>query len=532
MSESNSRFIKHAPCNSPDCSSSDGMAVYSDHTHCFACGKTVQFNQERQKGTSSRPLPPMKEILFEDFEEYRSLEKRTLELYSINIKQGHVVFQYRNENGHFCAQKIRAIEPDENGKRKTMWRGVKKEAVGFGMHLANPAKHDKLVICEGELDAPSVFQSFGGKIAAISVPDGAQSSPAFVRKHLDKFLEFKTIVIATDNDGPGDEAANKIMELFEPGRVRRAILPKKDSNEVLQTLGSLALKDAIDAAKEIRPDGIKSASAYAGLVLRPPDRTATDCCFVGWNKMSPFYDNQLIVLIAGSGQGKSFFARNLALGLMYGGHKVGWIGLEETAEESVFRFVGMAAGMQLHNKQSYADLTEDDMARIKQADKFITQSGQLELFDHFGSIDENTILNRMNYMVRSLGCKFMFLDHLTIISSGLAQDTRQVDSLVTKIRQFIAGTKCTVFAISHLNRSGDKNFENGDVPELHNIRSSHSIVQLADTIWALGRKRGSNKTESHCLKNRMSGRTGYAGSFQFDEHTQTLNETWDDPAFQ
>ena len=530
---SGSKFLKHAPCNNPDCNSSDGMAVFSDgHTHCFVCGQTVQPDQETKEAAPSQHLPPMKKILFEDFEEYRGLEKRTLNLYDIGIKSGHTVFQYRDANGQICAQKIRAIKPDENGKRKTMWMGEKKRALGFGMHLANPAKHQKLVICEGELDAPSVFQVFDGRIAAVSVPDGAQSSPGFVRKHLDKFLEFKVIIVATDNDGPGDEAANKIMELFEPGRVRRAILPKKDSNEVLQELGSLALKDAIEAAREIRPDGIKPASDFAGLVLKPPDRTATDCCFVGWNKMCPFFDNQLIVLIAGSGQGKSFFARMLALGLMYGGLKVGWIGLEETAEEAVFRFVGMAAGIQLHARQTYADLSEEQLAKIKQADKFITQSGQLELFDHFGSLDENTILNRMNYMVRSLGCKFIFLDHLTIISSGLAQDTRQVDSLITKIRSFIAGTKCTVFAISHLNRSGDKNFENGDVPELHNIRSSHSIVQLADTIWALGRKRGSNKTESHCLKNRMLGRTGYAGSFEFDENTQTLNETWDDPDFQ
>ena len=530
---SGSKFLKHAPCDDPDCNSSDGMAVFSDgHTHCFVCGKTTQPDQAEKKAAPSKPLPPMRKILFEDFEEYRGLDKRTLGLYDIGLKAGHTVFQYRDANGQFCAQKIRAIEPDENGKRKTMWQGEKKRAVGFGMHLANPAKHQKLVICEGEIDAPSVFQAFDGKVAAISVPDGAQSSPGFVRKHLDKFLEFSIIVVATDNDGPGDEAANKIMELFEPGRVRRAILPKKDSNEVLTELGSLALKDAIEAAKEIRPDGIKPASEFAGLVLRPPDRVATDCCFVGWNKMTPFFDNQLVVLIAGSGQGKSFFARTLALGLMYHGLKIGWIGLEETAEEAVFRFVGMAAGIQLHARQTYADLTEEQMSKIKQADKFITQSGQLELFDHFGSIGEQVILNRMNYMVRSLGCRFIFLDHLTIISSGLAQDTRQVDSLITKIRSFIAGTKCTVFAISHLNRSGDKNFENGDVPELQNIRSSHSIVQLADTIWALGRKRGSNKTESHCLKNRMLGRTGYAGSFEFDEITQTLHETWDDPDFQ
>ena len=134
-------------------------------------------------------------------------------------------------------------------------------------------------------------------------------------------------------------------------------------------------------------------------------------------------------------------------------------------------------------------------------------------------------------MVMSLGCQHIYLDHLTIIGSGLAQDTRQLDSLITKIRSFIAATKCTVFAISHLNRSSSgENFENGSSPELHNIRGSHGIVQLSDTIWALSRKRGEHTTHSQCLKNRMLGRTGYAGSFHFDEQTQSLNHTWEDQA--
>jgi hypothetical protein len=214
---------------------------------------------------------------------------------------------------------------------------------------------------------------------------------------------------------------------------------------------------------------------------------------------------------------------------MENGIKCGWIGLEETADEAIFRFVGMAAGIQLHARQNYLDLTPDQMKAIEQADKFVTGSGNLELFDHFGSLDEDVILQRMNYMVRSLGCQHIYLDHLTIISSGLAQDTRHLDSLITKIRSFIAATKCTVFAISHLSRQQGQNFENGDVPELQAIRSSHSIVQLADTIWALGRKRGSNDTTSHCLKNRMLGRTGYSGHFTFEEKTQSLTHRWVDP---
>ena len=244
-----------------------------------------------------------------------------------------------------------------------------------------------------------------------------------------------------------------------------------------------------------------------------------------------FYDNQLIILIAGSGVGKSTFARALALHDMERGIKVGWIGLEETAEEAVFRFVGMASGIQLHARQSYAGLSDDELQRIAQADRFVTGSGSLELFDHFGSLDENTILQRMSYMVRSLGCQHIYLDHLTIVGSGLAQDTRHLDALITKIRSFIAATKCTVFAISHLNRTSSqtKNMEDGGTPELHDIRGSHSIVQLADTIWALSRKRGTNLTHSHCLKNRMLGRCGYAGSFEFDEGTQHLEQKWEPP---
>jgi len=52
---------------------------------------------------------------------------------------------------------------------------------------------------------------------------------------------------------------------------------------------------------------------------------------------------------------------------------------------------------------------------------------------------------------------------------------------------------------------------------------------LADTIWALSRKRGTDVLHSFCLKNRMLGRQGYAGSFEFSEHTQQLRQLWDDP---
>lgn len=521
---SESRFLGHGPCT---CGSSDGLAIYTDHTYCFVCNAYTKAEGE-ERPTRSNHLPPMTTLTIEAWkdESYRGLSKRVLEQYGVLRTADGIVFQYRDQAGKIIAQKFRSED------KRISWKGDAKSVVGFGSHLANPGHHDAIAICEGELDAPSVYAATNGKVVGISVPNGAQSAAAWVRKHLDQFNQFKTVYIATDNDEPGEAAASALVELFEAGQVRRVVFPRKDANDTLQELGGQAVKESIYAAKQLRPDGIKPASAYEGIVLKPAKRTAVNCAFAWWNQKTPFYDNQLIVLIAGSGIGKTTFARALALHDMENGIKVGWIGLEETADEAIFRFVGMAAGLQLHARQTYAGLTDQQLQDIAQADKFVTGSGMLELFDHFGSLDENVILQRMNYMVRSLGCQHIYLDHLTIIGSGLAQDVRQLDALITKIRSFIAATKCTVFAISHLNRGSSqvKNMEDGGVPELHDIRGSHSVVQLADTIWALGRKRGTQMTHSYCLKNRMLGRCGYAGSFVFDEETQALEQRWEDQA--
>ena len=47
-----SEFVKHLPCTS--CTSSDGMALYSDgHTHCFVCNTTTRSDGNSVVATSS-----------------------------------------------------------------------------------------------------------------------------------------------------------------------------------------------------------------------------------------------------------------------------------------------------------------------------------------------------------------------------------------------------------------------------------------------------------------------------------------------
>ena len=52
--ESNSQFIKHAPCK--HCPSSDAVAVYADgHGHCFSCDWTGTYEAAVKTNGSSKP---------------------------------------------------------------------------------------------------------------------------------------------------------------------------------------------------------------------------------------------------------------------------------------------------------------------------------------------------------------------------------------------------------------------------------------------------------------------------------------------
>ena len=42
----------------------------------------------------------------------------------------------------------------------------------------------------------------------------------------------------------------------------------------------------------------------------------------------------------------------------------------------------------------------------------------LYLYDHFGSLECNTLLAKMEYMRTSLGCDVIYLDHISIVISG------------------------------------------------------------------------------------------------------------------
>ena len=155
----------------------------------------------------------------------------------------------------------------------------------------------------------------------------------------------------------------------------------------------------------------------------------------------------------------------------------------------------------------------------------------LHLYDGFGSFDPDVIYNRIEYLASGLDTKIIFLDHLSILLSGLDGDERRmIDTTMTRLRSLVERTGIAMFLVSHLRRtSSDVNHEEGARVTLGQLRGSASIAQLSDACIALERDQQSGPergtTTVRVLKNRYSGETGVACELTYDLQTCKFNET-------
>ena len=49
-------------------------------------------------------------------------------------------------------------------------------------------------------------------------------------------------------------------------------------------------------------------------------------------------------------------------------------------------------------------------------------TGRLYFYDSFGSLDNDSLVSKIRYFANGLGCKYIFLDHLSIVVSEFASE--------------------------------------------------------------------------------------------------------------
>lgn len=529
---------KELPC--PSCSSSDAYNIQDNGWgHCFSCGVNVppsgtakgDLPEPLSKPDKTRPpLSPLPEV-FRPFIE-RGLRKETIERYKVTVGKDDSDFQAKyplfTVEGEHVANKVR-LEKKETAKRKpfTQEGDPTNPNIGlFGRH-AFPAGSAKFItVVEGQDDAMAAFQIMGSKYPVVSV-HSASTAERDVRKDFEYLNSFDNIVFVFDNDEPGRKAAKACAGSgFPLGKVKVLTLRRhKDANDYLLAKATEEFTREWWQAPVFKPDGLflGSEEALWKKVIDRKESFTVPYPFKGLNDLAfGLRLSELVVVTADTGVGKTSILKHFEHAILTNkeaqekNYGVGFLHFEEPNGDTALGLLS------IHNSTPYhipgVDRPENE---LRKAYDDLLNNDRVVIWDHFGSNSVDAVLDKVRHMA-ALGCKYIVVDHLSIIVSDQAGDERkQLDEITTKLKTITMELDLAVIAVIHTNRAGQ-------------IRGTAGVEQLANIVMRLERNKTDpsewrrNITKVTVEKNRFCGYTGPAAYLWYNKDTARLTELEDE----
>jgi len=539
METNDNGFIKyHMPC--PLCSSSDAVSINKDGSaYCFSCQEYIkEYNMETQEiqSTKSTNEYEVKDYLKQsNYAEIidRNIKEQTCKRYGVTVKMDSIgnitnhYYPYHDKQGAKIATKTRYTKLKEFSLQ-----GNTKLSGLFGEHLFTKNKY--IIITEGELDALSAYQMFKTdryETPVVSIKNGITSAVKDIKGSLDWLEQFENVIINFDNDEQGREGALKVAELFSPGKCKILHLPEgyKDASDCLTQNKIQVYTKAFWDAKIYAPDGIINANILFDAITKPTLKSFVQYPFEGMNKITyGIRPSELITFTAGSGLGKTQVMREVVHHMIKSTEdNIGLLMLEETPVITSKGLMSIEANQRLHLPDVH--VSKEEMKTYFDA---TVGTGRVFMFDHFGSNSIDNIVSRVRYLAKGLDCKYIIIDHVSIIVSDQSHgdERRALDEIMTRLRTLVQETGVAMIVVSHLRRPDGKGHEEGAATSLSQLRGSASIGQLSDMVIGLERDAQNadpeirNTTRVRVLKNRFAGLTGPCCDLQYDVDTGRLKE--------
>lgn len=496
----------HLPCE--DCGSSDALALYDDHTYCYSC-ETFKWNDDYKQ--QDKNVYKMETNL--QHKPFRGLSEETVKFFGVTVSSDNNThhYPYYDANNNIVGTKVRNVI-----NKNFFSQGDIKDAGLFGQNLfRNTGKY--ITICEGEVDAMSAYQMLGSKWSVVSIKNGGQSAVRDVKKNFEYLDSFDNVVICFDNDEVGRTASEKVAQLFSPRKAKIVPLVEKDANDYLQ---KNKIKDFVNAwwnAKNYVPDGILASSSLISSLAETDETQSISYPWSGLNRITDgMREGEMVVVTAETGVGKTSFLREICHYLLKNTkERIGTLFLEETPKISSVGLASMEADIPAHKFKTVLEPKDRE-----QYGKQILADDRIYFYDSFGSMDIDNLLAKIRYYAKGLDCRFIILDHISIVVSdgrNGADERKILDEIATKLKTLTIELGICLLAVVHVNRQGQ-------------IRGTAGIEQLANMVVGLKRDRLAeddierNTTDVVVWKNRWTGETGTACHLYYDPETGRMME--------
>lgn len=490
----------HLPC--PCGESSDAYARNSDGSaKCFSCGKFVPAKSDSVSGEFTYQTISYRGITRATFEKYRTQFK-------IDGEGNPYSIGFRYPNGAIKERLIKEKKFYSHGE-------MSKENI-YGSNCFSAGSSSAICITEGELDAHSVYQM--SRIVSVSVRS-ASSAERNCKEAYEYINSFPKIYVCFDNDEPGKKATEKVAKLFSNSKLFVVNLTKyKDANDYLVNNASSEFVTALNNAKRYLPDNIISSYHEVESILG--ERTKDAYCDYPFPKLQEMTygmrTSEVVLIKALEGIGKTEILRAIESHILEKtDDNIGVIHLEERKDRTIKGFAGYALGLPVH----LPDTSISNGEILKGYRDATKRDNRLHIYNHFGSDNPDDVLSTIRFLVAVLGCRAIFLDHITMLVSGSEVDDerRKLDYISTQLKMMAEELDFVLVFISHVNDNGD-------------TRGSRNISKIADVVIKLDRNKLAetederNTTYLTLEKNRFAGNTGPAGKLFFDRFSFMIKD--------
>lgn len=505
----------------------------------------------------------------------RGIRKETLERFGVKVAVSQedgktpeaVYFPSYNQKGKVTGYAKQDLTKSK--EEKYHWSTVGSVTIGnklFGQNVAESQnrKRNNLTITEGQWDMLSVWQAGvdsvkntkyeGIEPLVVSIPMGTANAVESILHNESYVLSHDALTIFFDDDHcTPAELQKKIMKGHEAREaVANALVGSgvslftvspdegfKDASDYMQAGRSADLSKLVQFGR--RPYSsekiVKAADLDLDFLLEPrPEGIYVNSFPKLMDKLHGFRTRELVLLTSPSGVGKSTVCSIFASAFMEAGEKLGMVYLEETNKETIQRLIASKL------KVNYLEFKNNPLKvasreRIEAAYKEIVENDQLVMLGHFGSLPVSELMAKIKHMHLVEGCKFIVLDHLSLVISGSAvkDERKELDMVMTELAAFCAANDVCIIAVSHINRSAAEQFKapklkEGEEPKPYWVqvtkemmRGSAALEQLSFVIIGLepeiqpDRSRG--RVRLTVLKNRPWSYLGVADTFTIDDES-------------
>lgn len=417
---------------------------------------------------------------------------------------------YRYPNG---AVKIRDLE-----HKGFHWFNTPEPGL-YGTDIFASGSNKYCIVTEGEEDAHTLWQVL--HIPAVSVQSSGTARRDCVASF--KWLSgFERIYLCFDNDGTGREALGSVARLFDVNKVYVVNLARKDANDHLQHGEISELVNVWDNARRYKPANIISTFGEFEDALSKDTSKGVPYPWPTLTEMTGgIRQYETILVTAPEGVGKTEWMKAIEYHLLKEtDDNVGAIYIEEPKEWHLRSLVGIEKGSPVHLPSCTIPVCE----QVDTLRKLLKRDERLFLYSHFGSVDPDSLLDTIRFLVSACLCRYILLDHITMAVTGLAgeDERRALDYLMSRLEMMVKELGFALIVVSHVNDFGQTRGSRAP-GKLSDIR-----IDLSRDVLSADPGIQSTITQTISKPCRFTGRSGFAGSITFNSSTRKFTEIAND----